>query len=190
MSAGAGDELVDHVDEHDRVIGTVTRREMRANRLLHRATAIAVFGTDARLLVHRRAATKDIWPARWDIAAGGVVSAGEAYLTSARRELAEELGLDDPHLPLVDLGGGRYTDTDADLFSRCFQCVHDGPFCFTDGEVSEVRWVTREELTELMGGQHAFVDEGAARKRGEICGARCVAGRVLHALAQGEGLAV
>ena len=94
MSAGAGDELVDHVDEHDRVIGTVTRREMRANRLLHRATAIAVFSTDGRLLAHRRAATKDIWPARWDIAAGGVVSAGEAYLTSARRELAEELGLD------------------------------------------------------------------------------------------------
>ena len=161
MSTGAGDELVDHVDEQDRVIGTITRREMRAKRLLHRATAIAVFGTDGRLLAHRRAATKDIWPARWDIAAGGVVAAGEAYLTSARRELAEELGLDDPHLPLIDLGGGRYTDTDADLFSRCFQCVHDGPFRFTDGEVSEVRWVTRQELTELMAAE-PFVPDNPA----------------------------
>ena len=50
---------------------------------------------------------------------------------------------------------------DADLFSRCFQCVHDGPFCFTDGEVSEVRWVTRQELTELMAAE-PFVPDNPA----------------------------
>jgi isopentenyldiphosphate isomerase len=161
VSANAGDELVDVVDEHDRVIRTVTRREMRAGRLLHRATSIAVFGTDGRLLVHRRAVTKDIWPGRWDIAAGGVVSAGEEYLASARRELAEELGIDDPDLVLVDLGGGRYTDPDADLFMRCFRCTHDGPFRFTDGEVSEVRWVTRDELERLLATETFVADNPA-----------------------------
>ncbi|MCU1387492.1 MAG: hypothetical protein JWL72_830, partial [Ilumatobacteraceae bacterium] len=41
-----GDELVDIVDEHDQVIATVTRREMRTANLRHRAVYIVVQGTD------------------------------------------------------------------------------------------------------------------------------------------------
>ena len=39
--------------------------------------------------------------------------------------------------------------------------MHDGPFRFTDGEVSEVRWVTRQELTELMAAE-PFVPDNPA----------------------------
>ncbi|MEN9507404.1 MAG: hypothetical protein RI958_3330, partial [Actinomycetota bacterium] len=42
MVAAAGSELVDVVDDDDRVVGTVTRAEMRAGRLMHRAVFIAV----------------------------------------------------------------------------------------------------------------------------------------------------
>ena len=71
-AAGPGDELVDIVDEHDNVIATVTRREMRAPRLRHRAVYIAVQHTDGRLLVHQRSHDKDVRPGAWDIAVGGV----------------------------------------------------------------------------------------------------------------------
>ena len=113
MSASAGEELVDVVDEHDVVIGTVTRAEMRAGRLRHRAVSIAVIGSDGRLLIHRRAHTKDIWPGWWDIAAGGVVGAGESYDQAARRELAEELGVHADRLE--PLGTAAYEDA----LSRC-----------------------------------------------------------------------
>ena len=83
----SGMELVDIVDDDDRVVATVTRAEMRANRLQHRAVSIAVLSSDGRLLVHRRADTKDLWPGMWDLAAGGVVAAGETYAQAARREL-------------------------------------------------------------------------------------------------------
>ena len=150
MALNAGNELVDIVDEYDAVVRVATRREMRAQRLLHRATSIAVFGTDGRLLVHRRADGKDIWPGRWDLAAGGVVAAGEYYLESAVRELAEELGVHVAAHELTELGGGRYTDAATDGLLRCYQCTHDGPFTFTDGEVSEVRWVSQAELHQLL----------------------------------------
>ena len=52
-------ELVDIVDDDDHVIATVTRAEMRAGRLQHRAVSIAVMGSDRLLLVHRRADNKD-----------------------------------------------------------------------------------------------------------------------------------
>jgi isopentenyldiphosphate isomerase len=148
VTASPGEELVDIVDDDDQVVATVTRAEMRAKRLQHRAVSIAVLSSDGRLLVHRRADTKDVWPGMWDLAAGGVVGAGEDYETAARRELAEELGVHPAHFE--PLGEGRFVDDAVALIGRGYRCVHDGPFTFTDGEISEVRWVGRDELDELM----------------------------------------
>ena len=149
-------ELVDIVDDDDIVIATVTRSEMRSRRLQHRSVGIAVMASDGRLLIHRRSLAKDIWPGWWDIAAGGVVAAGETYEEAARRELEEELGIDgDVEL----LGQSRYVDDD-DVAEMCrgYRVVHDGPFAFNDGEVSEVRWVTFAEL-EAMRTTHRFLPD-------------------------------
>ena len=70
-----------------------TRAEMRAQSLRHRATYILVFNSSGQLFVHRRTATKDIYPSYYDVAVGGVVGAGESYDDGAQRELAEELGI-------------------------------------------------------------------------------------------------
>ncbi len=149
-SGAAAQELVDVVDDDDRVIRTVTRAEMRARRLQHRAVSVAVLGSDGRLLVHRRADTKDVWPGLWDLAAGGVVAAGEDYAAAAHRELAEELGVHVDEAEMECLGEGRFADEAVALLGRGYRCVHDGPFTFTDGEIAEVRWVDRAALDTLM----------------------------------------
>jgi len=138
------------VDDDDHVIDTVTRAEMRARRLQHRGVSIAVVSTAGQLLVHRRAATKDIWPSMWDLAAGGVVAAGETYDDAARRELDEELGIAVEADALEVVGSGRYVDDSVALLGRGYVTVHDGPFRFTDGEVDEARWVSRAELDALL----------------------------------------
>lgn len=152
-------ELVDVVNDDDRAIATVTRAEMRANNLQHRAVSIAVLGTDGRLLVHRRALNKDVWPGMWDLAAGGVVGAGESYEAAAARELEEELGI------VVDvwqpLGEGRFADDSVKLIGRGFIAVHDGPFRFIDGEIEEVRWVDRDQLNVLLASEK-FVPDNLA----------------------------
>lgn len=152
-------ERVDVVDDDDRVIATVSRAEMRANNLQHRAVSIAVLGSDGRLLVHRRANTKDVWPGMWDLAAGGVVAAGETYDDAARRELAEELGVIAASWEL--LGEGKFADDDVAMIGRGFLVVHDGPFQFTDGEIEEVRWVDRGELESLLATE-TFVPDNVA----------------------------
>lgn len=148
VSASSDHELVDVVDEHDRVVRVVSRAEIRAQRLRHRAVSIAVFSSDGRLLVHRRASTKDVWPGMWDIAAGGVVSSGEGYADAAVRELAEELGVEGASLE--PLGAGSFDDDSVSSVLHCYRCVHDGPFLFTDGEIDEVRWVDAAVLQQLM----------------------------------------
>ncbi len=153
------DELVEIVDDAGNVVATVTRAEMRAKRLQHRSVGIAVMSTDGRLLVHRRSPDKDIWPGCWDIAAGGVVTAGETFEVAAQRELAEELGVFDAELEY--LGEGQYSDGIVAEIGRCYRIVHDGPFTFDDGEVVEARWVSLAEL-DAMRVEHDFVPDSIA----------------------------
>jgi isopentenyldiphosphate isomerase len=156
--AAAGHELVDIVDEHDVVVEVTTRRRMRAERLRHRAVFLLVTSSDGRLLVHRRSDAKDLWPGWWDVAVGGVVASGEAYDVAARRELAEEIGVDHPHVALRPLGGGPYTDDDVDLMGRCYAITWDGPLQFADGEVAEACFVTHDEFVALQH-QHRFLPD-------------------------------
>jgi isopentenyldiphosphate isomerase len=153
------DEFVDVVDSDDTVIGRTTRRQMRTERLRHRAVFVMVRDSAGRLLIHRRSDTKDLWPGWWDIAVGGVVAAGELFVDAAHRELAEEVGVVDA--PLVALGGGRYVDDDVDLIGRCWLAMHDGPVVFADGEVAEARWVDGAELAEHRA-RYRFVPDSVA----------------------------
>jgi isopentenyldiphosphate isomerase len=148
---GAAEELVEVVDLDGSVQAVVRRREMRARRLRHRTVLVAVLDARGRVLVHRRADDKDVWPSRWDLAAGGVVGVGESWDDAARRELAEELGVDD--VPLVHLGEGAYEDEHVALVGHIYLARTEGPFRFADGEVVEARLVDEAELDELLDGQ-------------------------------------
>jgi len=156
---GAGEELVDVVDESDQVVGTVTRAQMRAERLRHRCTFVVVRSTAGEVLVHRRSGLKDLWPDHWDLCAGGVVAAGEDWEPAARRELAEELGV--TGAVLAPLGAATYEDPFVAEVARVWTTVHDGPFAFTDDEVVEARFVTLAELSELLAAQ-PFVPDSRA----------------------------
>lgn len=153
-------ELVEVVDASDRVIEVVTRARMRAENLLHRSVAIAVFGTDGRLLVHRRSDAKDVWPGRWDVCVGGVVAVGESYDEAAARELAEEIGVEiDPGArPLRHVADGRYDDEHVRTITRLYVVEHDGPFHFADGEVTEARLVTPDEL-RILSARETFLPD-------------------------------
>jgi isopentenyldiphosphate isomerase len=154
-----GDELVEHVDTDGTVIEVVTRRRMRAENLLHRSVAIIVQASDGRLLVHRRADDKDVYPGYWDLAAGGVVAAGEPSDLAAERELAEELGIGGAHLEFVT--EERFEDDHAREVCRVYRTVHDGPYRFDDGEVSEARLVDAAELAVLLD-THPFLPGSVA----------------------------
>ena len=150
---------MDVVDADDVVVGTVTRAEMRAGRLRHRCTFVVVRSTAGEVLVHRRSEGKDLWPGHWDLAAGGVVAAGEDWEPAARRELAEELGV--AGAVLEPLGRGTYEDAHVAEVARIWSTVHDGPFTFTDDEVVAARFVPLDELADLLASQ-PFVPDSRA----------------------------
>jgi len=70
-----GDELMDVVDDQDRVVGQATRREVRRRRLLHRFASVLCRDPAGRIYVHRRTDDKDVYPGMYDMTAGGVLAA-------------------------------------------------------------------------------------------------------------------
>jgi isopentenyldiphosphate isomerase len=143
-AAGPASELVDVVDDDDRVTATVTRARMRAERLQHRVVFILVRRSHGDLLVHQRSAEKDIWPSAWDIAVGGVVTSGDRWDAAAARELAEEVGVGGADLTFAR--AGRYADDEVAELARVYTATWDGPVVFTDGEVVAAEWLAPSEV--------------------------------------------
>lgn len=139
------DEIVEEVDLAGNVLSLVPRRRMRAEQLCHRSVFIAVMSEKGDLLVHQRAESKDIWPGWWDVAVGGVVAPGESWEAAALRELREELGIEGALLEF--LGTGAYRDKDVQLVAATFLCRTEGPFIFSDGEITQAHWVGHGELS-------------------------------------------
>ncbi len=154
----AADELVDVIDEHDAVVEVVSRAEMRARGLRHRAVYVAVCTSAGELVVHRRADWKDVYPGAWDVCFGGVLAAGEAWDDAAHRELREEAGID--ALPTL-VGIGAWTGPDTAVQGRVYLVRSDGPFTCPDGEVSEVAFVPLRELRAWLDGHEVCPDSVA-----------------------------
>lgn len=140
-------ELVDIVDDADRVLRQATRAEMRRHNLLHRAVYVLVVSSRGELFVHRRTESKDVFPGHWDLTVGGVVAAGEDYRRAAERELAEELGIAPA---LQRLGPVRYQDVDTRLLGDVYLARHDGPVTLQREEIAAGAFVPLAQAEDLV----------------------------------------
>ncbi len=141
-------ELVALYDETGQPCGVADRARVRAENLWHAATAVVVRNTAGDVYVHRRTKTKDLYPGRYDLCAGGVLRAGEDPLDSARRELAEELGV--TGVELVPVGTATYADERTRMHGFIYECTYDGPITWQPEEVAWGAWVTPDRLLEML----------------------------------------
>ena len=144
MPALSSQEIVMVVDDENRPVAELPRHRVRSENLPHRTSCIFVFDRRGRVLVQLRTTIKDMYPGYYDLAAGGVVAAGESYEDNAEREAEEELGIRDTDLePKLDF---YYEDEGNRCFGRVFTCVHEGPFTLQAEEVESVAFHTVEEI--------------------------------------------
>jgi isopentenyldiphosphate isomerase len=166
-SMGAEDELVAIVDERNRVVGAVSRREMRAGNLPHRATYVLVFNSRGELYVQKRTRSKDVFPGYYDVAAGGVILTGESYEEGALRELEEELGI--RGIPLTRLFDFSYKDEAVKVWGAVFSCVYDGEMALQQAEVESGAFLAVDEVFRLAATE-PFTPDGlyVLRRYGEL----------------------
>ena len=142
-----GDEIVLVVDRDNNETGRVPRHEMRTRGLPHRASYIMVFNSKGELFVQKRTRSKDIYPGYYDVAAGGVVLAGESYAESAKRELEEELGIKEivltPHFTFF------YEEETNQVWGRVYTCIYDGALILQAEEVESGFFAAPDEVLAL-----------------------------------------
>jgi 8-oxo-dGTP pyrophosphatase MutT (NUDIX family) len=147
------DELVALYDQAGSVVGSTTRSRVRADALWHAAGVVLVRSGDGNsVYVHLRIPTKDVFPSTWDCWAGGVVAAGETPAECARRELAEELGVQG--VEPVPLFTKVYDDGRNRCHNFAFEARWDGPIHHQAEEIVEGRWIPLGEL-------RAWIDDPA-----------------------------
>lgn len=147
------DERVDVVDSKDRVIGVVTRAEVRARNLLHRCAEIAILNRAGEIYVHRRTETKDVYPGMYDMVVGGVLASGESWEEGARRELREEAGV--TGVELREIGRHAFDGQVERALMRLYEVTWNGPVTPQPEEIAWGAFVSFEELERMLA-EHEF----------------------------------
>ncbi|MEU9288369.1 NUDIX domain-containing protein [Streptomyces sp. NPDC048275] len=140
-------ELVEHVDEHDRVLGVVERDEAVRENWPHRIAATICRDREGRTLVLRRAETLSRFPGYYDVMVGGAVDVGESYEEAAARELSEEL---DVRVPVRFMFKFLCREGISPIWIGVHEAVVTEPLVPDPGELAWQGWLTMAELCKVI----------------------------------------
>lgn len=145
------EELLEIVNDRGEIVGVAPRSEIHGNpALMHRVVHVLVFNGRGDLLLQKRSMKKDVAPGRWDTSVGGHVDPGETLEEAARREVAEELGIEAASEFLYSYVHTNPYETEV---VHTFRCLHEGGFSFNREEIDGVRFWSIAEIMEHMDGE-------------------------------------
>jgi isopentenyldiphosphate isomerase len=88
------DEYIDILNEQGKNTGkTSLKSEAHKKGLFHASAHVWIFDENKNVLIQQRARNKETFPGLWDISVAGHISASETPITSAIREVEEEIGI-------------------------------------------------------------------------------------------------
>jgi len=151
------EEILEVVDEANRVIGRATRREIHEKGLRHRSVHVLVFNPRGDLYLQKRSPTKDQHPDHWDTSAAGHSAPGETPLAAAQRELEEELGLTADLVHVLDCPACPETGWE---FVSLFAARTDRSITFNREEISDGGFFSSQQVTRLLADEKEKVTPG------------------------------
>ncbi|MFH1399699.1 MAG: NUDIX domain-containing protein [Candidatus Woesearchaeota archaeon] len=141
-------EIMDLVDNNDKVVGSAARHVIKESNLLHRGVAVLVFNSKGELFVHKRTMKKEILPGYFDLLCAGGVLSGETYLEAAKRELSEEIGIAD-----IDLKQHFKVKLKSE-FDNCymmvFSCIYDGRMQLEKSEIENGMFIDPKKIDDTI----------------------------------------
>lgn len=157
--------LIQIVDKNDKPIGVMSIKDAHEKGAVHRVVRVMVENPkNKKILLQKRSSQMRRWPNCWDNSAAGHVDEGEDYLTAAKRELSEEIGINANKLEEV---GGYYSEKNlADnvtlkRFNKVYKSFSElENFNIDEVEVSEVRWFTLEEIKDMVRNKSDKITDG------------------------------
>ncbi|MEG1579950.1 MAG: NUDIX domain-containing protein [Bacteroidaceae bacterium] len=143
------EELFPLVDEEGIITGAATRGECHdGSKKLHPVVHLHLFNSKGEVFLQHRPAWKDIQPNRWDTSVGGHIDLGENVAQALRREVREELGIEDFTPEVVT----QYVFESVRERELVFvhRTVYDGEICTSKEELDGGRFWTLDEVRENL----------------------------------------
>ena len=144
-------ELLDVVNEKDKVVGNASKKDIYEKKLTHRIVHILIFNKKGEMGLQLRSKNKDFTPGHWCSSAGGHVKSGETYKQAALRECEEEIGLK-PSLEFLfkDLYVDNFRHTGLKKFLVTLKATYEGPFEINPEEVEKIEFFSLEEIQKMI----------------------------------------
>lgn len=150
------DELLDLVNEHDVVIGTINRKDYKQLVEQHlgyiRASELFIVNDQGQIWTPIRTATKTIAPNGYDYSAAGHVGAGQSYLEAMVREAKEELDMDinPDDLRLVAI----MKSDDVRYFRAVYLLFSNATPVFNPEDFVSATWLAPQQLVDAIKNGH------------------------------------
>lgn len=152
-------ELIDILDEYGNKTGnTSTIKELHKSGEWHKIVGIIICDFNNRILIQRRSLKEISSPGKWDIAAAGHVNSGGSEIEAIKRELFEEIGLnlEDNQIKYFMSYKKEVSNETVnkkhleDIYISQISPININEFKIQKEEVEEVKWVSINELKDMM----------------------------------------
>ncbi len=143
-------ELFYRVDEKDKVLGFIARKEAHRNKeFIHRSVYIVIRNTQDQILFQKRSSYKDTYPNHLALGVAGHVTYGQTYEEAAVREVEEELGEKAKVRFILGILLDMPTETE---FCQVFESerLNKLKFDFDPDEVQGTAWINPNEIRKLV----------------------------------------
>ncbi len=141
------DEWLDLVDDEDRVVGRISRRDSAARGVTHvRVINAFLRNSQGAIWIPTRTLHKKMFPGCFDFSVGGYVSAGEDYDTAFRRELREELNIEASACVWRRLATLSPLQHPVQLFEAIYEISTDVTPDYNREDFSEAIWINPNDL--------------------------------------------
>ena len=136
------------VDEKDNQVGLMPKLEAHQKGLLHRAFSVFIFNSDYKLLLQKRASSKDHSGGLWTNTCCSHPRDGEDIIDAANRRLNEEMGIKTSLRKVFDFIYTAKLDNNLieNEFDHVFYGVYDIDPIINKDEAEDFKWVDMETL--------------------------------------------
>ena len=155
-------EMLDILDENGVYTGDVKSRDyVHKHGLWHRIALVCIADNKQRILMQRRSYNVSKYPGLWDLSVASHIRHGENSITTAQRELIEELGFPIQSAPsirqfkYISCFRNQYTVDDIienqyyDLFLVRHANISIQKLSFNDNEVMDAEWHNLSEIRNM-----------------------------------------
>ena len=143
-------EMFPVVDEEGNILDAITRGEAHGGSMkLHPVVHLHVFNSRGELYLQQRPQWKDIQPGKWDTATGGHVALGENVEAALKREVREELGIED--FQPESLGHYVFESKKERELVYVHKTIFDGTVCPNPDELDGGRFWALDEIRQNIG---------------------------------------